>query len=702
MSDPRYGQSPYGQAPVPPWPRAATHDAGLGPGPGSGPGPGPGPAQGGPGAFPRPREEAPSYNGGPYGGNPYGNSPYPNDPNNPGNPNNPNNPYREAPYQGNSYHEPTHEPTYHDPHGDPDHFDGDAGAGTGDGSGDGSGTGGDADAGNESGAPSAPGGRAAARAASRARQNGPAGRHGGRRAAKPPRSRIRRFLKIAGITMSVLLLITAGAGYWLYQHLNGNITSVSLKDPSGKNAGGTEKADAFGRTPINILVMGSDGRTSAEDCKLGGGCSKTGIQTGQNADVEMVVHISADRSNATVMSIPRDTITDVPACANPKSGARTPGYHGQINSALSYGQACQVATVHKLTGIPIDHFIQVDFSGVVRMSDAVGGVSVCVDANVYDTYSHLKLSAGSHTLKGVAALEFLRSRHGFGDGSDLGRTYAQHIYLSSLIRKLKSAGTLTNPMAVYHLADAATKALTVDTGLGSVKKLIGLASDLDKVPSKRITFTTMQTAADPTNRNRVVVGPGAQTLFQTIANDQSLTTASGGKSAAASATGAPTTPPVPAAQVTVRVENGTGTPGRASTVATGLINQGFNPATSTANAPAPVSTTSLTYGPGEKGAAQTAAKALGLASSHVKQGSATGLTLVIGSDWPSGTTFPTAGGKPAPVDTQAALSNSHAETADQTGKCAKVSHYKTVEVNGVPMTPTQAYAAAGRKPDSDS
>ncbi|WP_225849313.1 LCP family protein [Streptomyces sp. HPF1205] len=502
--------------------------------------------------------------------------------------------------------------------------------------------------------------------------------------------------------MSVLLLVTAGAGYWLYQHLNGNITSVSLKDPTGKNAGGTEKADAFGRTPINILVMGSDGRTSAEDCKLGGGCSRTGVQTGQNADVEMVVHISADRSNATVMSIPRDTITDIPACTNPKNGARTAGYHGQINSALSYGQACQVATVHQLTGIPIDHFIQVDFSGVVRMSDAVGGVGVCVDANVYDTYSHLKLSAGSHTLKGVAALEFLRSRHGFGDGSDLGRTYAQHIYLSSLIRKLKSAGTLTNPVAVYHLADAATKALTVDTGLGTVKKLIGLAGDLDKVPSKRITFTTMQTAADPTNPDRVVIGPGARTLFQTIAADQSLTTVSGGKSAAASATGAPTTPPVPASQVTVKVENGTGLPGRASTVATGLINQGFNPATSTANAPAPVPTTTLTYGPGEKGEAQTAARALGLASSHLKQGTTAGLTLVIGSDWQSGATFPGGGGKPAPADTKVALNNSHAETADETGKCAKVSRYKTVQINGVPMTPTQAYAAAPGRRDSDA
>lgn len=147
--------------------------------------------------------------------------------------------------------------------------------------------------------------------------------------------------------------------------------------------------------------MGSDGRTSKADCKLGGGCSQTGVQTGNgNADVQMVVHISADRTNATVMSIPRDTMVDVPACKDSESGQSTSGYYGQINSALRYGPACQVATIHQLTGIPIDHFVKLDFSGVVKMSDAVGGVSVCVDHNVYDTYSHLKLSRGTHTLKG--------------------------------------------------------------------------------------------------------------------------------------------------------------------------------------------------------------------------------------------------------------------------------------------------------------
>ncbi|MFB8175635.1 LCP family protein [Streptomyces sp. NPDC055966] len=547
----------------------------------------------------------------------------------------------------------------------------------------------------EAGGPRGRGGKDAARAGGRSRDTGRgrAGRQAGR---------VRRVLKVLAVGTSVLILVTAGAGWWFYEHLNGNIHSLSL---DGK--GGSEKADAFGRTPINILVMGSDGRTSAEDCKLGGGCSQTGVQSGNgNADVEMVLHISADRSNATVMSIPRDTMTRVPACQDPGSGQSTPGYYGQINSALTYGPACQVATVHQLTGIPIDHFVKLDFSGVVKMSDAIGGVSVCVSDNVYDTYSHLKLSKGDHTLKGEAALEFVRSRHGFGDGSDLGRTTTQHLFLSAMMRNFKSAGTLTDPTAVYGLADAATKALTVDDGLGTVKKLISLASDVDKVPTKRMTFTTMQTAPDPNNRDRVVVGPGARTLFSTIADDQSLTTGSGEKSAAASATSSATAEPtasaVPAAQIAVTVENGTAVTGRASQIATALTDQGFSSATTTANAPSPAATTMLTYGSGEKGEAQTVAKALGLSSAHLQQGTGTGLTLVIGSDWPTGTSFPGGSSRPAPADTHAAVSNAHASTADDSKTCAQVSQYRTVSLGGVSMTPAQAYAAARDVPDSAS
>ncbi len=479
------------------------------------------------------------------------------------------------------------------------------------------------------------------------------------------------------------LLVVGGAGAaYVYFKLSDNIKSDSLFAGSSGSAG-KEKADAFGRTPINILMIGSDARDSAADCKLGGSCHNS---PGQRADVEMVVHISADRSNATVMSIPRDLETSLPACTDSSNHTSVGARDDMINSALNWGPGCSVAAVHQLTGIPIDHFMMVDFSGVVNMSDAVGGVQICVNKNVYDPDSHLKLKAGTHTLKGVAALEFLRTRHGFGDGSDLSRTYSQHIFISSLIDKLKSSGTLSNPSDLFNLANAGTKALTVDTGLGSISKLIGLAGEINKVPTKRITFTTMQNVPDPDPGlgGRVVAGPGAQTLFHTIANDQSLTTSSGGKSTAASSTAAPT---VPASQIAVQVQNGTGITGRAGQIAQSLTGQGFSQQTSTANG-VTTSGTTLTYPSGDQGEAKTVASALGLPSKALKQGTGSQLVLLIGSDWPSGTTYPGGKSAPAPADTAAALGGAHAQTANDDKGCAKVSTDYTLPG----MTPVQAYS----------
>ncbi|MYS18772.1 transcriptional attenuator, LytR family, partial [Streptomyces sp. DvalAA-14] len=197
-----------------------------------------------------------------------------------------------------------------------------------------------------------------------------------------------------------------------------------------------------------------------------------------------------------------------------------PARRGPVNSTLQYGPGCTVAAVHALTALPIDHFVMADFAGVVRMSDAVGGVQVCVDRDVYDPYSRLKLAKGRHALKGDATLEFLRSRHAFGDGSDLGRADAQHLFLASLAHRMRAGGRLSDPAGMLSTADAATKALTVDPGLAAVSKLYGLADDVRKVPSARFAFTTMPTRPDPRDRNRLVPAPAARGLFATIGADR--------------------------------------------------------------------------------------------------------------------------------------------------------------------------------------
>ena len=543
------------------------------------------------------------------------------------------------------------------------------------------------------------GGRAAARRGDGSASSDGGSDFGGRAAARRSRKRGRhRGLKIAAMVVAGVVL--AGGGYvgytaWSLQH---NIQHDSLYNGTTGNAG-TEKPDAFGRTPINLLMIGSDGRDNKADCKIGGDCGP-----GANADVEMVVHISADRSNATVMSVPRDLETELPACTDSKTGAHRDAGTGMINSTLAYGPGCTVAAVHDLTGITIDHFAMIDFSGVVNMSDAVGGVNVCVDNNVYDPYSHLKLKKGTHTLKGLAALEFLRTRHGFGNGGDLGRADAQHIFMTQMINSLKSTKTFTNVPRMLSLATAATKALTFDDGLKSISSLLGLADDLNKVPTNRMTFTTMQTGADPADINRLVIAPGAQTLFNTIANDQSLTTASGKKSAAATATATAVAKATAAAtgDIAVQVENGTTTAGRATALHDALIKQGYSSDTTIGNAPSNgVQTTSLEYGTGRKADAQAVAASLGLPSSALKQTTGSRITLVIGADWTSGTVFPGGKAQAPSANTKVALNNASAKTGNQVNTCAQVGTQDTVSLPGYGgMTPIRAYSLSPKVKDS--
>ncbi len=352
------------------------------------------------------------------------------------------------------------------------------------------------------------------------------------------------------VGLGALMVIAIVAVGLIVQHLNGNIRTVAIP----KSLVGTQTPDGQGRVPINLLVLGSDTRGSAADCKIGGGCKladstakgKGATSLAANADVEMLVHISADRSNASITSIPRDTVVDIPQCTDPVTGEPVPSHRSRINSTLQYGPACTLQTVHQLTGVPLDHFAVIDFAGVVTMSDAIGGVRVCVSDDVYDTYSHLKLSKGTHTLQGESALQFMRTRHGFGDGSDIGRTVAQHLFLSSMLRQLESASTLANPVRLYSLANAATKAVTVDTGLGDIGKLTGVASELNKVSSKRITFSTAPTVANPENNNEVVLASNAQALFTKIKDDISLSAGAKKSAPSSSASARPSTTPAQA------------------------------------------------------------------------------------------------------------------------------------------------------------
>ncbi len=510
---------------------------------------------------------------------------------------------------------------------------------------------------------------------------------------KKPQTRKRKIIKWTAIGVSSALVLILAIGAYVILHLTGNIKHTALLQSGVSQA--PEPVDKYGRSPLNILVIGSDTRSSAANCKIGGRCGP-----GANADVEMVVHLSADRSNATVMSIPRDTIVMLPHCTDPATHVSGGGFTSTINSSLQWGPSCTVTTVHQLTGLTIDHFVMVDFVGVETMSNALGGVQVCVTDSMYDPDSHLRLHKGQNKVQGASALAFVRSRHGFYDGSDLGREKAQHYFLSGMIRQVRATMNLTEFTTLYKVADAATKALTVDDGLSGVTGIEGLAVTMNRVPTNRISFVTMPWDLDPHNQAHVVPAqPYADQMFRNIGNDVAYSAGSStaSKSAAPQTSAKPSTEAPQAvvsptvavnkAAVHLQVFNGSGASGRASTVRDALVNDGFSLTTVAGNASA-AKNTKIYYPSTRADSAATVAYTLGLPSSALVESNAySQVTLVIGADWTSGTTFGAAAGPASgtggsanttPTAAASAPAVSSLLNAATTGGCVSVNpHYAT-------------------------
>ena len=463
------------------------------------------------------------------------------------------------------------------------------------------------------------------------------------------RSAARRRVKRTLMIISGLLVLVVGgtvayAGYWYYR-IDHNIKGAPLHGavvPPNQLSVIQPTPDPYGDVPINILLIGTDARLPGQDASLGGYTDPSG-----RSDVEMLVHVSADRSNATVVSLPRDTMIPIPACVDAKGNQYAAQNIGMINSALAAGPGCQVDTVEEFTHVKIDHFMMVDFAGVVALTNAVGGVPVCVTKAVNDPDSHLNLPAGTSVIQGDTALEFLRTREGFSDGSDLYRTQAQHQYLSALIRKMKAQATFDNPIQATHLMDIASKSLTVDDGIASVGKLLDLANTLKKVPTQNITFLTLPTVAYQPDPNRVAPDTALDDqIFSLIAHDQSVT----GPTTATPSGSAPSTPAPSATSSSLSpsavtdpivVENGTSNDGRSRQLAATLQADGFKKATGVGY-DSGIATTTVYYStPDHQAGAQAVAAALQLPASAVQQGGDGSAPIVVrvGADFASGDVF---------------------------------------------------------------
>lgn len=310
----------------------------------------------------------------------------------------------------------------------------------------------------------------------RARAPKPTGiaRHG-----RLPRSRAwKTVLALFGSALAVVLVATGSvAGIAAYQVLGGIADNSVDINPEGSEAPIPEIGAYEGG--FNILVVGSDAYKDRESTLN---------------DVNILVHVSADQTSAVAVSIPRDMVVPFPGCINTDNGRRWGVATGlPINNALSYGGkegglACVVEVVRSFLDIEIQYAAMIGFDGVANMSNAVGGVTICLTAGVHDKRSGIQLDAGTHTLQGWDALAFLRTRHGIGDGSDLTRISSQQVFLSALLRKLKSEDTLTNVGKLIGLANVAKDNMILSTELAQVPTMVAMAKALSRIPMDRITF----------------------------------------------------------------------------------------------------------------------------------------------------------------------------------------------------------------------
>ncbi len=434
---------------------------------------------------------------------------------------------------------------------------------------------------------------------------------------------LRRVSLVIASVMAVLLVGGAVAGFFIYRHLDSNITPLDVTEALGTERPSKITHSEDPKEPLNILVMGSDTRAGQ-----GVGFGSAENVSGARSDTTLLLHLPASRDSALVVSIPRDTIVDIPEC---KTDTGTyPAHTERFNAAFSIGgPGCTIKTVESLTGVFIDHFIVVDFLGFEGVVDALGGIDVCLPEAVVEPKSGLDLKAGISTVSGDQALAYVRVR-AIGNGSDISRIDRQQAFLSSVIEKARSSGTLLNPLKLVRFLDAATKSLTTDPALASLNEMRKLAQEVRSIPPKDIKFITTPWLVNPDDPNTVVWNTHkTNKLWRAIRTDADYPPE---PPKPTEIDGQPIT--VPPGDIYLRVLNGSGVDGAATAAAAELADAGFgNIVVGDAESQDFLSTV-VRYDAVSTEAARTVAAAIPGATRVKQFGLGNTVEVVVGKDWP--------------------------------------------------------------------
>ena len=316
---------------------------------------------------------------------------------------------------------------------------------------------------------------------------------------RSPWSSFRPYLKGTALALAVVLVSGVSLGGIYVWQLGAKVGDNALDISNGTEgpADAQSGIDPF-TGGFTVLAVGADNAMGQSEAY--------GERGSVLNDVNILVHVSADHTSAVVMSLPRDLVIPQPACVDPETGEEFDEvYAHPLNDAFGGGGlGCVKATIEELTGMSIPYAALFTFEGTVAMSDAVGGVPICLDSAINDPSSGLDLPAGVTTVSGQQALAYLRSRDGVGSGSDLSRITSQQAYMSSLMRVMKSNETLTDVSKVLGLANAAAENVSLSDSLASITTMARMALTLKDLDLDKLYFVQYPTGEDPDNPNKVV------------------------------------------------------------------------------------------------------------------------------------------------------------------------------------------------------
>lgn len=336
------------------------------------------------------------------------------------------------------------------------------------------------------------------------------------------------------VLLAGVLFVVSSAGF-VYASLSSQFAN-RVVNIDAYSVDGQSKAtpDSFEGRAVNILVVGTDSRNGASG-ELGAGDADD--VPGLRNDSTMVIHVSADRSRVQIVSIPRDTLVDIPACKHRDGTTSEPTSDDMFNNAMVYGSnggddqediapgiACVKSTVEKLSSMSIDAFMVVDFAGFINMIDALGGVWFNIPEHIEDESAQLYIDAGCWKLSGTHALAYMRSRKGQGDGSDISRIGRQQQLISAMLRELQEKNYVTDPGALINFLQAAISAVNVSDNLGNASSDASLLINvLQKVDRTNIQFVTMPVEEPSWDPNRRIPSePMARNVWTALKNDQAL------------------------------------------------------------------------------------------------------------------------------------------------------------------------------------